>query len=219
MIDIVYIVHPGDENQELRYSLRSLENLPHGDVWMFGGPAWVKNVRRVDFEDRGKWASLTSAMRIAAERLERFVLFNDDFYVMTPMPEVPVLHTGRLGANMRRHGGSQYMTGRRNAYGFLLAHGVADPLNYEVHAPMTFYGPALDDCFAEMGSFDPQGYVRSVYGNLIGIGGRRCDDFKYGLTPGAPPALPFLSTDATSWRHGYVGDVVRATFRAPSEYE
>ena len=37
MKDIVYFVKDTDTNEELRYSLRSLANFPHGKVWFYGG--------------------------------------------------------------------------------------------------------------------------------------------------------------------------------------
>lgn len=46
-MDILYLCRPG-ENLELRYSLRSLRNVPHGRVWIFGDcPDWVTNVNLV----------------------------------------------------------------------------------------------------------------------------------------------------------------------------
>ena len=46
--DIVYVVRPGERNEELRYSLRSLSNLPHGRVWIAGYmPKWVTGVEHI----------------------------------------------------------------------------------------------------------------------------------------------------------------------------
>jgi hypothetical protein len=70
-----------------------------------------------------------------------------------------------------------------------------------------------------LGSLEPNGYIRTLYGNLCKLGGTFTDDFKYGLTPEPPPPRPFLSTYDGSFRWGYVGDLVRATFPEPSEHE
>jgi hypothetical protein len=32
--DVVYVVRPGEKNEELRDSLRSLAHLPHGKGWV-----------------------------------------------------------------------------------------------------------------------------------------------------------------------------------------
>ena len=40
--DVVYCVKDDPDNEELRYSLRSLKNLPHQKVWIYGGgPKWL----------------------------------------------------------------------------------------------------------------------------------------------------------------------------------
>ena len=41
-MDIVYNCRPGKQNEELRYSIRSvMENLPHDNLWVVGGkPEW-----------------------------------------------------------------------------------------------------------------------------------------------------------------------------------
>ena len=40
--DIVYFVKPSEDNDELKYSLRSLKNLNHGQVYLVGyRPSWV----------------------------------------------------------------------------------------------------------------------------------------------------------------------------------
>ena len=49
-LDVVYCVKELITNEELRYSLRSLRNLPHRKVWIFGGcPKWV-NTEEVEKE-------------------------------------------------------------------------------------------------------------------------------------------------------------------------
>lgn len=41
--DIVYFVKESAKNEELRYSLRSLKNFPHGRVWFYGYcPSFLK---------------------------------------------------------------------------------------------------------------------------------------------------------------------------------
>ncbi len=43
--DVVYVVRPGDKNEELRYSIRSvIANLPHRKVWIAGyKPTWLSD--------------------------------------------------------------------------------------------------------------------------------------------------------------------------------
>lgn len=99
--DVVYINRPGDENEELRYSLRSLKNLPHDRVFIVGySPVWVRGCESIAVDpQRSKHASAESNLIAACSSLEvsdPFYVFNDDFYVMQEMETIPVLHEGPL---------------------------------------------------------------------------------------------------------------------------
>ena len=92
--DVVYLCRSG-ENEELRYSLRSLKNVPHGQVWIFGGaPSWISDrvnfvgVPQTDFNFRDAWKTKFENTRRnlytatqQPEVSEHFLLMNDDFYV------------------------------------------------------------------------------------------------------------------------------------------
>lgn len=61
MYDIVYFVKESDENEELRYSLRSLKNFPHKRVWFYGGcPKGLKPDVHVYVEqnEQNKWQNV-----------------------------------------------------------------------------------------------------------------------------------------------------------------
>ena len=218
MISVVYIVKPLDHNQELRYSLRSLANIPHGDVYMFGGPRWVKNVERLPYEEQGKWATLSGAMKVAAENFDEFLFMNDDFFIMEKIEEMPILHRGSVKREIRSFGGGSYVDGRRAAYIWLGKHGHKEPLCYEVHAPIVIKGPGMVKAFDMLGKVRPNGWMRTIYGNINEIGGTKVHDVKYGLTTQHPTG-PFMSTTDGSFRRGYVGDVIRARFKEKSIYE
>ena len=88
--DIHYpvIKAPGD-NIELRYSLRSLANVEHGNVYIVGyKPDWIKNVIHIPFTDRRPSGSNGFKNITAKEKLtcqasdaEYIVLMNDDIYI------------------------------------------------------------------------------------------------------------------------------------------
>lgn len=97
--DIVYPVRPGTINEELRYSLRSLANVPHGRVWIAGHrPPWARGVGHIPVPPQAtKYLGSTANLRAAVEHpevAEEFLYFNDDFFVMTAVQEVPALHRG-----------------------------------------------------------------------------------------------------------------------------
>lgn len=114
-MDVVYYVRPGERNEELRYSLRSLQNMPHERVWLVGHkPAWVTGVEHIPNRSNGSSPqhNATSHLLAACDAVpaERFVVFNDDFYVMEPIEHIPALHAGPL-SERRRPMGSDLRTG------------------------------------------------------------------------------------------------------------
>lgn len=187
-MDVVYLCREG-ENEELRYSLRSLRNLPHGRVWIFGGaPEWTRGAELVPTDQHDtKYRVTTRAMRAACRHPEvsdPFALFNDDFYVMQPVPEVPVLHRGPVAEVLayyeRRWGGrSGYSAGMRETADLLRRLGYEEPLSYELHVPLPIHkGAMLEALDAGEASGITVLHKRTLYGNLARIGGERASDCK-----------------------------------------
>lgn len=138
-MDIVYVVREGD-NEELRYSLRSLSNLPHNKVFISGyKPDWVRNVTYIHRDQSNQPDLQNSNMNLLAACLqedlsEEFYLFNDDMYIMEPVDEVPLYHQGPLDDTIQR-----YKQGNRflQAYSLIKTKSVRDnPLSFELHIPM-----------------------------------------------------------------------------------
>lgn len=95
-IDVVYTLGDGSkwEDNELRYSLRSLEKYFEdiGDVWIVGAkPPWLQNINHIPFPHNyrsNKDANLISAMiRVCLEKelSTNFVFMNDDQCLLSPM--------------------------------------------------------------------------------------------------------------------------------------
>ena len=95
-LDIVYTIKDSPDNEELRYSLRSLRNFPHRKVFIYGGLPSCVNPESVTFvkvsqDYNDKWTNTASLLiRIAEDEniTEDFVWFNDDFFVMKKMCEL-----------------------------------------------------------------------------------------------------------------------------------
>jgi len=230
--DIVYITSANEINDELKYSLRSLANLPHGRVWLVGyKPRWVTGVEYLPQMQRGDKHDNTWNNWLAAARCpdisDQFVLFNDDFYVTRPIGQVEPLHRGSLAeaAVSYRAWGSRFYEQRAVRTAALLARrGIETPLSYELHVPMMVSRAKLLEA-AEWLQAQPgvrPGAVakRTLYGNWAGAGGERAHDVKVQTADGAPPdtPLPYLSTSPQSWR-GRVGGWLREHFTEPGPYE
>jgi hypothetical protein len=225
--DIVYPVRPGNTNQELRYSLRSLANLPHGRVWIAGHrPPWVRGVGHIPVPAQPtKYQGSTANLRAAVQHpdvAEDFILMNDDFFVMTPVEEVPILHRGpvdRVEAYYASRGRGLYLQGLRDTKALLASLGYPAPLSYEVHVPMPMTKARVREAL-EVGGHLPVLHKRTLYGNLFGLGGKQVQDPKV-LTRG--PRFPrdgaFLSTMPDTFASGAVGSFIRGKLARPGLYE
>jgi hypothetical protein len=224
--DVVYYVKAADRNEELRFSLRSLRNLEHGQVWLGGHcPPWVHNVRHVPTrQTKSKYGSARAnleAVLAEPELSTTFSLFNDDFYVMQRFERLPVLHRGTVRALLERYTKrglkSQYVEGMRHTLELLEGEGIPDPLSYELHIPMTIERDALRAIFARWPAPANLQY-RTLYGNLYRIGGELHRDVKVpGESLSWDKAWPFFSSSEYSFR----GPRRRldAHFRRPGPYE
>ncbi|MFG2404280.1 hypothetical protein ACGFR8_08050 [Streptomyces brevispora] len=225
--DIVYVVKPGEHNPQLRFSLRSLANLPHRRVWLAGHcPAWVSDVGVIPTVQQGtKYVNSTANLRAAAEHpdvAEDFLLLNDDFFIVQPVGVMPVLHRGPVdeaevyyATRARGH----YLRGLRETRQLLAELGHPVPLSYELHLPMPMTKSRVLEAL-DIGRHLDVLHKRSLYGNLFELGGRQVTDPKI-LTRGPqfPRNVPFLSTMPDTFNHGQVGAFIRARFPKASPYE
>ena len=83
-MDVVYIFKEDAENnsEDLRYSLRSLRNLPHNKVFIAGDkPAWATNIRHIPVaqtKTKGEnWSMNLSATVKSLEVSDNFLMMND----------------------------------------------------------------------------------------------------------------------------------------------
>lgn len=236
-MDVVYICRDGDDNEELRYSLRSLANLDSvQQVWVFGGaPGWLRHteVRHVPVAQTGRkhentWANWTAIAR--HRELSDFIYMNDDMFILQPTDRVPTGHAGPLGpwietANMATQARMTNTLAALRANRTLRAD--ATFLSYELHIPMIMNRYAMrealtygDNWLDRHGSAVAPLCKRSLYGNLTGIGGVFMTDVKVRHKEDRTPAgAQFVSTLDGSFKYGLVGRQLRARFDRSSSYE
>ena len=189
--DIVYVIKPGDRNDELRYSLRSIaRNLTHRKVWIAGyTPKWCRNVESIPLEQMAnKHRNARANLEAAASRRgvsDPFVLFNDDMFLMQPHAQIPVLNLGPLDDVIDRHlklGTGSYVTAMIEMRDLLKGLGIDDPLSYEGHVPMTFEKGKLLQVLGMRDLIPIKGrdrfHLRTLYGNMHQVGGIRVTDCK-----------------------------------------
>lgn len=222
MTDVVYVVGPpgSTTNEELRYSLRSVEkNLLSVDEAVVVGNVnlkWLK-ARNVKPAQQGSLKhadariNLRIACSVAAQVSDPFYFFNDDFFVMQEMEEVPVVHRGNLEKGIVSHQ-------MKKAASALRKLGVEPPyFNYECHTPILVYKRPM---MKVMDALPDRGLVKTVYMNLMGFGGDHEGNAKvYSTTPRVWERWPLLSTTNGTFASGEVGHFIRDRFPEPSRWE
>jgi hypothetical protein len=233
-LDVVYVVRGGEDNDELRHSLRSLVNLPIRQVWMVGyRPKWVADsVGYVPTVQRGQKNQNTAAnwqaMAASSELPDQFVLMNDDFYVTRPAATIPRCHRGPLDEVIEQYGRGSggIWRGRAVSTRALLRATLPDVelYGYELHLPATIDRAQLAESMAVLARTRrapiEQYNKRTWHFNYAQVGGQRTSDVKaMGATCGMPDVdLPFVSTSPHSWT-GLVGGTIRQMFPDLSPYE
>lgn len=226
-MDVVYILKNDIDPSELRYSIRSLANFPHGKVWFFGGdPEGLTPDRQVSIRQHGatKWDKVRNTLAAVCETEEvssSFWLFNDDFFCMKPCDGIPPVFDGTLYSRIveienRARCMSPYSLQLRKAAELLDSKGM-DVLNYAVHMPILI---DKQRALVTLDEFKHCPMFRSLYGNSCGIGGVFHKDVKiYDPKEEPDPDADWLSTTNQSFNRGRVGEYIRSVFTEESAYE
>lgn len=232
--DIVYFVKDALVNEELRYSLRSVEkNWQYNQVWFYGGcPNGLKPDKYVRAPQLGfsKWEKVRSMLLAACKNddiTENFWLFNDDFFVLRPIGEnMPPQYNGELMPYIerteRRNGGQTNDWSRRLRHLVQTLEGAGKgTLNYAVHKPMLINRQKMLEVLKK---FPDEPMSRALYGNYWEIGGVSKHDMKIKVTQYqkldvAIRTWEFISTSDESFREGNVGEFLRNEFNEKSRFE
>lgn len=230
-MDFVYVVRRSEENEALRYSLRSIEqHTPVGRVWVVGyKPKWIHGVGYLPTnQSRSKWENSTANLLTAClhdEVAESFVYMNDDFYVVEPVDDIEPLHRGPVADVLDQYTYTRghYVAGMRETARLLASLGVKRPLSYELHVPMLIERAAMVEA---MHAATDRKYVfpmtalhkRTLYGNLRGVGGRQVPDVKANAETSTLPPGPYWSSSSAALR-GRMGRELRRRFPTPCSFE
>lgn len=183
--DIVYVVGSGSkwQNNELRYSLRSLQHFAHRNVVIVGEkPDWLQNVIHIDVPDMfanvhgGKYKNVMKKTIAACEDervSESFVLMNDDFFFLQDCDEIKPYTIGSLDDQI-----AKYKSNNRNQYGnallrtkrILKNNGIDDPKSYAVHYPIVYEKAKFLEMTQKFDWLEKPCSWRTIYGNLYAIG-------------------------------------------------
>ena len=187
-MDLVYIVREGDDNVDLRYSLRSIEKfVPYNKIWIVGyKPKWVQNVEYLPIkQDCGsKWKNSIKNIEAACkckDISEDFILMNDDFFAIKPienLEESVNINLGNLDIGIKKFGTIKSNWGRGFNYlkDLLEDLNISKPYyNFESHTPMIINKKKYLEVMSlpkvqEFMKTSKVLHKRSLYGNYAGIG-------------------------------------------------
>jgi hypothetical protein len=183
-MDVVYLLGSGSpwDNNEIRYSLRSLVHLPHDKVFVVGErPEWLQNIIHLDVRDNfaylngGKFRNVIQKIRAACqdERVsESFVLMNDDFFFLTDTTEIKPYANGTLESMIEQYPDkkSQYYNALVRTKQFLQKQGIEQPINYAVHYPIIYEKKKFLQMTDDIDWLEKGYSWRTIYGNLFDIG-------------------------------------------------
>jgi hypothetical protein len=229
-MNFVYISR-GDENQELRYSIRSVEKyFPNSEVWIVGGvPNWYKGKNIYVEQSSTKYKNAAENLKTIVqsdEIPEQFILMNDDFFILDTINTIPYYHEGLLSIKIEKYKKLKmdvnYIGKLGSTYAKLEKIGFKQPLSYETHTPMPMEKNKLKTILKDC----PANFWRSLYGNIHQVGGEEIKDVKvYYRNKFAEISnnyqeqkVPFLSTDDESFIK-IRDDLFLNKFKEKSKYE
>ncbi|MBQ1308109.1 MAG: hypothetical protein IIY54_10595 [Ruminococcus sp.] len=228
-MDVVYFVREG-ENEELRYSLRSIErNLPHRKVWIIGGkPDDINPDEFIRIPQDGndtKWNKVRANLELVATHdgiTEDFVLMNDDFFVNRRTEELPPAYRGTLrqhyeAIERQHHGTTAYSIELRRTERALEEAGKTT-ISYELHIPIIINRKKL---LETVRAFPNAHGTRTLYGNMHRIGGTQEKDVKiYPFSTTMPDdAWRFISSDDNTWGDTSLTRYIQQRYPEKSRFE
>lgn len=228
--DIVYILKEGMNPDELKYSLRSIQqNFPYRKVWFVGGqPAGLTPDGRIPHKQSGasKWEKVKSSyLQIIGngEITDDFFLFNDDFFVLKRIDTTDFINYAN-GTLEKRVRDIETRNGRRSSYTtnlsslrnlLLLKH--CDTISFTVHLPMLYNKEMLANTLKE---FPDSPMLRSAYGNFNNIPYIYHKDMKiYDMKSIPDKDWDYVSTTEDTFARGAVGKWIKDKFSEPSRFE
>lgn len=224
-MDIVCPLGMSAVNEDLRYSLRSLEeNVPHHDVWVIGAvPSWFHGKWIFAPQGPDRWKNTSNYLRLACDddRIsDPFLYTNDDFFALRAYAGT-AWNKGPLDAYLDVNRRSvPYRSGALHAYQVLTEMGIENPISFELHIPMVVTKDAMSRAIQMLRDRHlNEAYKRSIAGALMNGETATRTDVKVGPDYVPAAADDWISTTDGVFARGSLGVWLRSRFPIPSRYE
>lgn len=187
--DVVIPYRTSYPDTELFFSLQSLDNTPHRDIYLVGDkPKWYEGKHLKP--EKYQWLihdpihNVENKVRFACEQdelSENFILTNDDIFIIKSTTIKP-FNRGLLIdhiAARKRH--DRYKISLLQTYDILRHMGVDNPLSYELHIPMFMNKKKRLELSYDMEMYFKKGQsplMRSIYGNIYFKDSEHMEDVK-----------------------------------------
>ena len=174
--DFVYFLKETGENEELRFSLRSIEkncgHLINRVVFVGGAPKGFKNYVHIKTHQQFGTKHLnvmhgiyTTCKSKQPKITDNFILMNDDFYVLQPLNDIYAYVDGSMEDRIYSLPKGAYRERMGAAYGLLKTF-IVKPLNFAVHTPMRVNKANAAHLLEHTGIVDN---FRNFYGNCFSM--------------------------------------------------
>lgn len=211
----------GDRGESLRYTLRSLSNLPHQGVVVAGDPlpSFVSGVEGIPLPrqvNRHEDSERNVRVALGEVRNRWAYVMHDDMVITRPVAWIGPAHRGRLEV---RDGGGDYVARAAAVGRRLIELGCLRPLNFNVHRPFLVDTSRYLKIATDHADL-PAGFGLTLYGNLLALQAPFAIDPKLVAGGSRPhPSWVVWSFSDPSFIRGPGGQMTRELFPTPGQYE
>lgn len=223
MLPIVYVARAGDDNEELRYSIRSVvKHLPHDSMTIAGHlPAWLDLPHIHVGQGPDKRRNIHRAIAKACQAFDRWILCWDDVFVMEPLDELPVMTGGPIEDHLATLDAQRHrIASLRRTGQWLAQQGIREPLCFDdIHVPQVIVSKRMKAALLAARAHGLGG-VLTIHGNFARDD--RPDPVRVANAKTTSADLDgrvFLSTNDRRFREEPIGEYIRAAFPDRSPHE